>query len=76
MRHGSRARAQVRRGPLWQALGILSEVLFTLAAICALYIVWQMWWTGVQAERTQAQTRQQVRRVTRRCNRKRPNTAI
>lgn len=60
MRHGSRARAQVRRGPLWQALGILSEVLFTLAAICALYIVWQMWWTGVQAERTQAQTRQQV----------------
>ena len=60
MRHGSRRQTGTRRSPLWQALGILSELLFTLAAICALYIVWQMWWTGVQAERTQAQTSEQV----------------
>lgn len=64
MRHSSRQKETQtrtrRRTPLWQALGIISELLFTLAAICALYILWQMWWTGVQAERAQVQTRQQV----------------
>ena len=30
----------------------------TLAAVCALYVVWQMWWTGVQSEHTQVETRQ------------------
>lgn len=49
-----------RRGPVWQAIGVLSELLITMAVICALYIVWQMWWTGVQAERTQVETREQV----------------
>ncbi|KAB8286769.1 Sortase family protein [Bifidobacterium ramosum] len=49
-----------RRGWLWQALGIVAELLLTAAAICALYIVWQMWWTGVQAEHTQMETRQSV----------------
>lgn len=39
--------------PLWQALGIVAELLFTAAAICALYIAWQMWWTGVQSQRNQ-----------------------
>lgn len=48
------------RGWLWQALGIVAELLLTAAAICALYIVWQMWWTGVQAEHTQMETRQSV----------------
>ena len=28
--------------------------------ICALYIVWQMWWTGVEAERAQNETIQSV----------------
>lgn len=28
--------------------------------ICALYIVWQMWWTGVEAERAQNETTQSV----------------
>lgn len=50
------AAAAERRGPLWQALGILAELLLTAAAICALYIVWQMWWTGVEAEQTQNET--------------------
>ena len=40
-----------------QLMGIIAEILITLAVICALYIAWQMWWTGVQAERVQAQTR-------------------
>mgnify|MGYP000429389647 CR=1 FL=1 len=34
------------------------EVLMTLAAVCALYVVWQMWWTGVTSEHTQVETRQ------------------
>ena len=36
-----------------QALGIIGELLLTLAAICALYIAWQLWWTGVESERNQ-----------------------
>lgn len=45
---------------LWTVLGIVAEILFTVAAICALYIIWQMWWTGVQSEHTQAEQRQSV----------------
>lgn len=49
-----------RRGALWQVLGIIAELLLTAAAICALYIVWQMWWTGVEAEQVQNETTQSV----------------
>jgi len=34
--------------------------MLTAAAVCALYIAWQMWWTGVQAEHNQIETRQSV----------------
>ncbi|MBT1182413.1 class E sortase [Bifidobacterium sp. CP2] len=57
---GPATSARSRRGFGWQALGVFAEVLITLAVVCALYIVWQLWWTGVEAERTQAETRQQV----------------
>ncbi len=49
-----------RHGVVWNVLGVLMEILFTLAAVCALYIVWQMWWTGVQAEHEQVEARQSV----------------
>lgn len=52
---GARAR---RRSAVWSVLGVLAEILITMAIVCALYLVWQMWWTGVQAEHTQVQTRQ------------------
>lgn len=45
---------------VWTALGILAEILFTIAAVCALYIVWQLWWTGVQSEHTQYEQSQSV----------------
>ncbi|WEV70032.1 class E sortase [Bifidobacterium sp. ESL0775] len=45
---------------MWTVLGIVAELLFTMAGICALYIVWQMWWTGVQSEHTQVEQRQSV----------------
>jgi LPXTG-site transpeptidase (sortase) family protein len=50
--------AAARRSPVWQVLGIIAEILLTAAVICALYIVWQMWWTGVEAERVQEETTQ------------------
>jgi LPXTG-site transpeptidase (sortase) family protein len=49
-----------RTGAGWQALGIVAEVLFTFAVICGLYVVWQMWWTGVEAEHAQNQTLKSV----------------
>ncbi len=52
------AQPVAKRSVLWSVLGILGEVLMTLAAVCALYVVWQMWWTGVQSEHTQVETRQ------------------
>lgn len=52
------AQSAAKRSVLWSVLGILGEVLMTLAAVCALYVVWQMWWTGVQSEHTQVETRQ------------------
>ena len=52
------AQPAAKRSGLWSVLGILGEVLMTLAAVCALYVVWQMWWTGVQSEHTQVETRQ------------------
>ncbi|MBQ1514047.1 MAG: class E sortase [Bifidobacterium sp.] len=58
MKHG--AQTQQRTSPMRQLMGIVAEILITLAVVCALYIAWQMWWTGVQAERIQAQTRDQV----------------
>ena len=42
----------------WQVVGVLSEVLISFAIICALYIAWQMWWTGAQSEHNQIETRQ------------------
>lgn len=44
----------------WQILGVVAELMLTLAAICGLHIAWQMWWTGVQAEHAQQQQLQSV----------------
>lgn len=63
MRHATRRRGSAvarQHGVMWGVLGILMEILFTLAAVCALYIVWQMWWTGVQSEHEQVEARQSV----------------
>ncbi|MEJ5921328.1 class E sortase [Bifidobacterium thermophilum] len=41
----------------WQIVGIIAELLITAAIICGLYVAWLFWWTGVQSEHEQAQTR-------------------
>ncbi|AKV55788.1 sortase [Bifidobacterium actinocoloniiforme DSM 22766] len=58
-RNLSRQSARERRqSGLSKAAGIAAEVLATLAVLCALYIAWQLWWTGVQSEHAQIQARQ------------------
>ena len=47
-----------RQGLLWSIMGILAELLLTMAAVCGLYVAWQMWWTGVQSEHAQVEMRQ------------------
>lgn len=42
-----------RHRPFWAVMGIIAEILLTMAVVCALYIAWLLWWTGVEAERTQ-----------------------
>ncbi|MGP9538417.1 class E sortase [Brachybacterium sp. AOP43-C2-M15] len=35
-------------------VGVLGELLLTLGALLALFLVWQLWWTDVMADREQA----------------------
>jgi sortase A len=56
-----RSRANQRQtSPWWKAVGLLAEFLLTLGLVCALYVLWQMWWTGVQSEHAQVVQRQSV----------------
>ena len=54
------AQSSVRHenGAVYTFLGVIGEILLTMAAICALYVAWQLWWTGVQSEQMQERTRQ------------------
>ncbi|BDR53939.1 class E sortase [Bombiscardovia apis] len=47
-----------RQGGVSRVAGIVGEILATLALLCALYVVWQLWWTGVQAQHAQMETKQ------------------
>lgn len=53
-------RPAVKRSAFFAALGILGEVLLSLAVVCALYIVWQLWWTGVESSQSQLRQRESV----------------
>ena len=64
-RHGNSHNSQRdlqprRRSAGMQVLGVVGELFLTLAAICALYIAWQLWWTGVESERAQLEQRETV----------------
>ncbi|MGP5384665.1 class E sortase [Brachybacterium tyrofermentans] len=41
-------------GPLAAAIGIVGELLLTLGALLLLFLVWQLWWTDVVADREQS----------------------
>lgn len=42
-----------RRGPLSAAVGIFGELFLTAGAVLLLFVVWQLWWTNLDAGRTQ-----------------------
>lgn len=48
---GPRRRASVAAS----VLGVLGELLITLGVLLGLFVVWQLWWTDVVAEREQAE---------------------
>src|SRR5699024_12105765 len=50
-RMGPSHRARRRGGGV---VGILGELLLTLGALLLLFLVWQLWWTDVVADREQA----------------------
>ena len=46
---------QRRRGSLgWAVVGTFGEILITLGLLCGLYVLWQLNWTGVEANQAQA----------------------
>ncbi|WP_418969246.1 class E sortase [Alloscardovia omnicolens] len=46
-------RASRTSSTLNTVLGVIGELLLVFALVTALYIVWQLWWTGVEAEKVQ-----------------------
>jgi sortase A len=48
-------RAGRRRGGASSVVGVLGELLITLGVVLGLFVVWQLWWTDVQAGREHAQ---------------------
>ncbi len=61
MTHAERA-APVRKKPSLfnRILGIIGELLITAGLVIALFIVWQIWWTDIEANRDQAQAIEQL----------------
>lgn len=59
-KHVGVAHERGRRDVVGAVLGVLSELLLTLAVVVGGYILWQLWWTGVEAEEAQADQRSQV----------------
>lgn len=54
VRHRS-GRSGRRGGPVSAVVGVLGELLITVGVLLGLYVVWQLWWTDVQADREQTQ---------------------
>lgn len=48
--HGQR-RVHRRRNPVAAFLGVVGEILITVGVIGLLFVVWELWWTGIDAER-------------------------
>ncbi|MFC9325762.1 class E sortase [Kitasatospora sp. NPDC057015] len=46
------ARRPARRSPAMAALGLFGELLITFGLLLALFAVYSLWWTNVQADRT------------------------
>lgn len=53
-RHGT-YRSRQRRGVVSGIVGVVGELLITAGVLLGLFVVWQLWWTDVQAGREHAQ---------------------
>jgi sortase A len=53
-RHGV-YRSRPRRGIVSGIVGVIGELLITAGVLLGLFVVWQLWWTDVQAGRDHAQ---------------------
>lgn len=47
-----------RQSSISRTAGIVGEVLATLAVLCGLYVIWQLWWTGIQSQHAQMEVSQ------------------
>ncbi|WP_309081772.1 class E sortase [Zhihengliuella sp.] len=50
-----RTRGRRRRSPAARVAGLLGELLITLGVVLMLYVVWELWWTNLEAGRQQGQ---------------------
>lgn len=57
MKHSAPAQ---HRSVLRSVITIIAELLLTFAALCGVYLLWMEWWTGVQSEHNQIESRQSV----------------
>ncbi|MDO8147643.1 MULTISPECIES: class E sortase [unclassified Isoptericola] len=55
MRHATGAGAGRRGGAFSTVIGVFGELLITAGVVLGLFVVWQLWWTDVQAERIHSQ---------------------
>lgn len=60
MEHSQHAAPRRTRSVGRSIVTIIAELLLTFAAICGLYVAWMQWWTGVQSDHVQQETRAQV----------------
>lgn len=61
-RRHTRARGR-RRGVVAGTIGVFGEVLLTLGVVLLLFVVWQLWWTNLEADATQSDAVQGVSRA-------------
>ena len=59
-RRRPRAPQRRPRGPLGWTVQIVGELLITLGIILVLFVVWQLWWTNIEADRAQAEKVQEL----------------
>lgn len=58
--NGQRTPRRGRRSRLWTAIGVLGEVLITIGVVMLLLVVYQLWWTNVQADRATTQAAERL----------------
>ncbi len=59
----SAARSSASPGPLARTVGIVGEVLVTIAIVFGLFVVYQVWWTNVTASASAKQARNEAQQL-------------